>query len=199
MDLSKLKGVLPDNVINELDIVVNKFGVNTPLRMAHFLSQCSHESGGFKFSSENLNYSSKGLMTVFPKYFNTTSLAESYARKPEMIASRVYGGRMGNGSESTKDGYKFRGRGYIQLTGKDNYSRFDSFVDDDILSNPDLVASKYPLSSAAWFFMTNKINEVADSGSSDDVIKNVTKKVNGGLIGIDDRIKKFKEFHKLLS
>jgi putative chitinase len=126
-------------------------------------------------------------------------LADSYARQPEKIASRVYGGRMGNGDEASKEGYKYRGRGYIQLTGKDNYSKFAQTVNDDILNNPDLVASKYPLLSAAWFWNTRLLNQLADEGSSDDVVTKITKKVNGGVIGLDDRIKHFKNYFLLLA
>jgi putative chitinase len=158
----KLKNIVPDIVLGQIPSVVQKFEINTILRLSHFLSQCAHESGGFKYSVENLNYSSKGLLTTFPKYFNQPSLAETYARKPKKIASRVYGGRMGNGDESTEDGWKYRGRGYIQLTGKSNYLKFDKFIDDDITNNPDLVATKYPLMSAAWFFGTNDQVEVAE-------------------------------------
>ncbi|WP_292926465.1 glycoside hydrolase family 19 protein [Nitrosomonas sp.] len=126
-------------------------------------------------------------------------MADSYARQPEKIASRVYGGRMGNGDEASKEGYKYRGRGYIQLTGKDNYSKFAQTVSDDILNNPDLVASKYPLLSAAWFWNTRLLNQLADEGSSDDVVTKITKKVNGGVIGLDDRIKHFKNYFPLLA
>ena len=146
--LDKLKGHIPDAVLAQIPDTAAKFNITNPLRLAHFLAQCGHESGGWRATSENLNYSSKGLMGIFGKYFPTLALAEQYARKPEAIASRVYGGRMGNGAEATKEGFKFRGRGYIQLTGKDNYKAFDGFVSEDILSNPDLVATKYPLMSA---------------------------------------------------
>ena len=116
MDLNKLKGHVPDTVISQIPDVMAKFQINTPLRLSHFLAQCGHESGGFKFVNENLNYGAKGLLTTFKKYFPTEALAEQYQRNPEKIASRVYGGRMGNGGEETKEGFKFRGRGYIQLT-----------------------------------------------------------------------------------
>ena len=125
--LAALKGHIPDSVVSQIPDTAAKFNITTPLRLSHFLAQCGHESGGFKALVENLNYGSKGLLGTFPKYFNLTT-ATQYERKPEMIASKVYGGRMGNGPESTKDGYKFRGRGYIQLTGKDNYTAFDKFV-----------------------------------------------------------------------
>jgi putative chitinase len=137
-------------------------------------------------------------MGIFKKYFPTLALAEQYARKPIAIASRVYGGRMGNGAEPTQDGYKFRGRGYIQLTGKDNYSSFDKFVPEDILANPDLVATKYPLMSAAWFFNKNGLWVICDKGADQGTVTGVTKRVNGGTIGLPDRIKHFVEYYNLL-
>jgi putative chitinase len=198
MNTDKLKGHIPDTVIAQIPDVAAKFGINTPLRLAHFLAQCGHESGGFKLVNENLNYSADGLKKIFPKYFAQAGLAESYARQPEKIASRVYGGRMGNGDEASKEGFKFRGRGYIQLTGKSNYTEFDKFVDDDILGNPDLVATKYPLLSAAWFFHKNGLNAISDKGADDATVTSVTKRVNGGTIGLPDRIKHFKEYYSLL-
>jgi putative chitinase len=137
-------------------------------------------------------------MGIFKKYFPTLALAEQYARKPEAIASRVYGGRMGNGAEATKEGFKFRGRGYIQLTGKDNYSAFDKFVPEEILANPDLVAIKYPLMSAAWFFNKNGLWSICDKGADQGTVTAVTKRVNGGTIGLPDRIKHFNEYYNLL-
>jgi putative chitinase len=197
MEINKLKGHIPDLVLTQIPMVVQKFGMDTPLELSHFLAQCAHESGNFKAVTENLNYSADGLKKIFPKYFSGT-LNEQYARNPEKIASRVYGGRMGNGDETTKDGWKYRGRGYIQLTGKANYQEFDKFVDDDITNNPDLVATKYPLLSAAWFFHKNKLNEISAKGDTDAVVTSVTKRVNGGTIGIIDRIKHFKHFYGLL-
>jgi len=199
MNLDKLKGHIPDTVIAQIPGVMEKFQINTPLRLAHFLSQCGHESGGFKAVNENLNYGAKGLMTTFKKYFPTEDIAKQYERKPELIAAKVYGGRMGNGPEATKEGWKFKGRGYIQLTGKDNYKAFDAVVTESILENPDLVATKYPLLSAAWYWNSRKINATADLGASDDTVTKVTKLVNGGTIGLEDRKKHFKEYHALLS
>jgi putative chitinase len=195
--LAALKGHVPDSVISMIPDTAVKFGITNPLRLSHFLAQCGHESGGFKAVNENLNYGAKGLLGTFPKYFNAATAAQ-YERKPEMIASKVYGGRMGNGPEATKDGYKFRGRGYIQLTGKDNYTSFDKFVDEDILGNPDLVATKYPLMSAAWFFNKNGLWSICDKGADDATVTAVTKRVNGGTIGLADRIKHFKEYYNLL-
>jgi putative chitinase len=195
--LDKLKGHIPDSVIAAIPDTAAKFNITNTLRLAHFLAQAGHESGQFKATSENLNYSSKGLLGIFPRYF-TPAQAEQYARKPEMIASRVYGGRMGNGAEATKDGYKFRGRGYIQLTGKDNYTQFDRTVPEDILANPDLVSTKYALMSAAWFFDKNKLWSICDKGADQATVTAVTKRVNGGTIGLPDRIKHFNEYYNLL-
>ena len=199
LKLEKLKGHVPDAVIAMIPDTAQKFQINTPLRLAHFLAQCGHESGGFKATQENLNYSAKGLRGIFGRYFPTDALAEQYQRKPEMIASRVYGGRMGNGAEPTKEGYKFRGRGYIQLTGKDNYTAFGKAINEDVISNPDLVSSKYALLSAAWFFSKNGLHRMADEGSSDAVVTKITRRVNGGTIGLADRIKHFKEYYSLLA
>ena len=197
--LDKLKGHIPDAVLAQIPDTAAKFNITNPLRLAHFLAQCGHESGGWRATSENLNYSSKGLMGIFKKYFPTLALAEQYARKPIAIASRVYGSRMGNGPEPTQEGYKFRGRGYIQLTGKDNYSAFDKFVSEDILANPDLVATKYPLMSAAWFFNKNGLWAICDKGADQGTVTAVTKRVNGGTIGLPDRIKHFNEYYNLLN
>ena len=196
--LDKLKGHIPDTVLAQIPDTAAKFNITNPLRLAHFLAQCGHESGGWKATSENLNYSSKGLMGIFGKYFPTLALAEQYARKPEAIASKVYGGRMGNGPEATKEGFKFRGRGYIQLTGKDNYKAFDAFVPEEIINNPDLVATKYPLMSAAWFFNKNGLWTICDKGADQGTVTAVTKRVNGGTIGLPDRIKHFNEYYNLL-
>lgn len=196
--LDKLKGHIPDAVIAAIPDTAARFGITTNLRLAHFLAQCGHESGGFRATQENLNYSAKGLRGIFKKYFPTDALAAAYQRNPQKIANRVYGGRMGNGPEASGEGYKFRGRGYIQLTGKENYTAFDKTVPEDILANPDLVASKYALASAAFFFNKNNLWRICDQGYTDQVVTSVTKRVNGGTIGLPDRIKHFKEYYKLL-
>ena len=198
MDINKLKGHIPDAVIAQLPDTMKKFELNTSLRLAHFLAQAGHESGGFKAVNENLNYGAKGLLGIFKKYFPTEAKAVLYERKPEKIANLVYGGRMGNGPEATGDGYKFRGRGYIQLTGRDNYTAFSKAINEDLTANPDLVATKYPLLSAAWFFHKNGLHKIADGGATDAVVTSVTKRVNGGTIGLADRIKHFKEYYELL-
>ena len=198
MTLDKLKGHIPDSVLAQIPDTAAKFELNTPWRLAHFLAQAGHESGGFKAVNENLNYGAKGLLGIFKKYFPTEQKALLYERKPEKIANLVYGGRMGNGPEISGEGYKFRGRGYIQLTGKDNYTAFDAVVTENIIETPDLVATKYPLMSAAWFFHKNGLHKIADEGATDEVVTKVTKRVNGGTIGLPDRIKHFKEYYNLL-
>lgn len=197
--LDNLKGHIPQAVIDQIPDTASKFGITNTLRLAHFLAQCGHESGGFKAVRENLNYSAKGLLGIFRKYFTNVNLAQQYERKPEKIANRVYASRMGNGNEASGDGFAFRGRGYIQLTGKDNYSLFDATVPENILQNPDLVATKYPLASAAFFFKRNNLWAICDRGASVADVTAVTKRVNGGTIGLPDRIKHFNEYYKLLS
>jgi putative chitinase len=198
LKLDKLKGHVPDAVIAQIPDCIAKFQINTPLRLAHFLAQCAHESAGFKATQENLNYSADGLNKIFGKYFKTVNAA-NYARQPEKIASRVYANRMGNGDEASKEGYKYRGRGYIQLTGKTNYSEFDKSIDEDVVANPDLVASKYALLSAAWYWNSRALNNSADKGANDAAVTELTKKVNGGTIGLADRIKHFKEYYSALA
>ena len=198
LKLDKLKGHVPQNVIDEIGLIADKFGIITNLRLVHFLAQCSHESGNFKAVSENLNYSKDGLMKIFGGYF-PSNLAESYAFQPEKIASRVYGSRMGNGDETSKEGWKYRGAGYIQLTGKDNYRKFGEFIGVDLVSNPELVATKYPLTSAAYFFNSNNLWIICDEGSTDDIVTKVTRRVNGGTNGLAHRLQEFKKFISLLS
>jgi len=196
MDLKKLETKLPRTVIDQIPSVIEKFKIDTPLRLAHFLAQCAHESGDFKATIESLNYSAKGLLATFPKYF-TAETAALYERKPEKIANIVYANRMGN--DNVADGWKYKGRGFIQLTGKSGYAAFDKIVPEDILANPDLVASKYPLLSAAWFWNSRDLNSIADRGATDLTVTQITKKVNGGTIGLPDRIAKFKLFNSLIS
>ena len=188
IDLTPLSGIIPDAVIEQItDDFEANYNCNTAIRLTHFLAQCAHESEGFKVSSENLYYNAQGLMTVFPSLFPTKDLATEYAMQPEKIANRVYANRMGNGDENSGDGYIYRGRGYIELTGKDNYTAFGQTVSDDIVDNPDLVASTYPLASAGFFFNSNNIWTQCDLGSGIDAVTAVTKRVNGGVNGIADR------------
>lgn len=196
LKIEKLKGLVPDSVILQIPSTASKFNITNNLRLAHFLSQCAHESGNFKDVSENLNYSADGLKKIFGKYFPGD--ATSYARNPEKIASKVYANRMGNGDESSKEGFKFRGRGYLQCTGKSNYKSLSEEFGVDFISNPDLVATNYPLSSAGWFFTKNKLWTICDLGSTDDVVMKLTKRINGGDNGYDDRLTRFKNIWNLL-
>jgi putative chitinase len=198
LNIGRLKGHIPDVVLSQIDETARKFKITTNLRLAHFLSQCSHESGNFTITTENLYYSADGLKKVFGKYF-PNNLSESYAKQPEKIASRVYGNRMGNGDELTKDGWKYRGRGFVQMTGKSNYEFFSNFIGEDCVSNPDLVSTKYPLASAAYFFNANGLWSICDKGSDDKTVGLVTKRVNGGTNGLDERLENFKKYYNLLT
>jgi putative chitinase len=197
MITTKLILKLPLSVTGELDDVIKKYNINSPLRLAHFLSQVAHESNNFKVIRENLNYSAEGLLKVFPKYFSKDTAMFS-VRKPEIIANIVYSNRMGNGDRSSGDGYKFRGRGFIQLTGKINYESYGKYINVNLIDNPDLVATKYPLSSAGWFFQKKGLWSICDEGDNIDTIKKVTYRVNGGYNGLQDRIEKFNIFNTLL-
>jgi putative chitinase len=198
IDLDKLIGEIPDEVIEELPLVIHKYSINTILRLSHFLGQCSHESGYFKRTVENLNYSAEGLLKTFSKYFNNSNVRK-YARNPEKIASYVYGDRMGNGPEKTGDGYKFRGRGYLQCTGKETYRKLSDDIGEDFINYPELVATKYPLVSAAWFFNRRNLIVKSDKGSNNAVISEITLVINGGVNGLSERIKEFNKFFKILN
>lgn len=166
----------------------------TPVRAAHFFAQTAHESGNFKAFSENLNYSADGLQKIFGKYFDAASAAKA-ARNPEKIANRVYANRMGNGNEASGDGWKYRGRGALQLTGKDNYKAFADYLKKpEIMDNPDLVATEYSFESAIFFFEKNKLWAICDQGINDAAITALTKRINGGTHGLDDRKEKTKKF-----
>lgn len=170
----------------------------TPVRAAHFFAQTSHETGEFKLFSENLNYSVQGLQTIFGKYF-PGNLGESYARNPEKIANRVYASRMGNGDEKSGDGWKYRGRGALQLTGKDNYKAFAQYLGKpEILTNPDLVATEYAFESAMFFFDKNKLWSICDQGINDKTILALTKRINGGTHGLADRNEKTKKYYEFV-
>jgi putative chitinase len=168
----------------------------SPHRAAHFFAQTAHESGNFKAFSENLNYSAKGLRSIFGKYFPTDALARAYERKPEKIANRVYANRMGNGDEASGEGWKYRGRGPLQLTGKNNYRAFGKYIgrEQEILDNPDLVATELGFESALWFFDANKLWGICDQGVNDAAILQLTKRINGGTHGLDDRKLKTKKY-----
>lgn len=190
IDIKKFKSIFPncknaEELCNLMDNLLSNNGIDTKERINSFLAQCGHESGGFTRFVENLNYSAKGLRATFPKYFPDDAIATAYERKPEKIANRVYANRMNNSNESSGDGWKFRGRGPIQLTGKANYEMFSKDTGIDLLQNPDLVLSDNTilLKTAIWFWNKNKLNDFADKKD----IKGMTKKINGGFIGLEER------------
>jgi len=193
----KLKGIVPQALIDQMPA----HGIDTPLRAAHFLAQVAHESGGFKFKSENLNYSKESLVKVFPKYFTAAS-AEAYHRQPEKIANRVYANRMGNGDEKSGDGWKYKGRGYIQLTGKNNYKQFSEDIkNNEVYDNPDIVADdEFAGLSAIWFWNKNGLNKIADTDNlrDDKTLIKLTTRVNGGTHGLADRLERFNNYKKIL-
>lgn len=194
LNLAGLTGQLPASVIAQIPETALKFGITTNLRLAHFLAQCALESVEFKATVENLNYSASRLLQVFPKYFKGIDPAP-YAKNPVKIANRVYASRMGNGNEASAEGYKFRGRGYIQLTGKTNYTSFTKFIGEDCVANPDLVATTYPLASAGFFFNSNNIWAICDRGADDATVKAVSTRVNGNPPhAVPERTKYFKKF-----
>jgi len=169
----------------------------TPVRAAHFFAQTSHETGEFKLFTENLNYSSKGLVTTFGKYFINEATAKLFERNPEKIANRVYAGRMGNGISTSGDGWKFRGRGALQLTGKENYKAFSDYLGKpEIMTNPDLVATTYSFESAMFFFEKNKLWSICDQGVNDAAITSISKRINGGTHGLEDRLNKTKKYYQ---
>lgn len=174
-----------EQYLGDLEEALPKYGIaDSKLRLAHFFSQVLHESGCMRYDMENLNYSARALQAVFGKYFRTQAEAAAYARQPEKIANRVYAKRMGNGSESSGDSWKYRGRGLIQLTGKANYTAFAEWIGDaGVLADPDLVASDYAVHSAVFFWDKNHLNRIADQ---DDVVR-LTKRINGGLNGLAHR------------
>ena len=163
------------------------YDINTPRRVAAFVAQCAHESGGFRFLTENLNYRAESLVKTWPKYFNAGN-AGSYARNPQRIANRAYANRMGNGDEASGDGWRFCGRGLIQLTGRSNYQAFADSIETDINDIPDYLATfEGAVQSACWFWETNNLNKWADLGD----ILTLTKRINGGTLGLDDRMKHY--------
>ena len=177
-----------DQWYEALSAILPEYGINTPERVAAFIAQCAHESGGFKFLKENLNYKAESLLKVFPKYFKTLDEARAYEKKPEKIANRIYGNRMGNGDESSGDGFRYCGRGLIQLTGKENYSWFAASLEIPVEEASEYLETfEGAVQSACWFWEENKLNQWADKKD----ILTLTKRINGGTIGLDDRIKHF--------
>ena len=190
--LEQLQQILPNNPYVEqwheaLTNLLPDYEINTPHRIAAFIAQCSHESGGFTALKENLNYRAETLRKVFPKYF-TDSSAQQFAGQQEAIANRVYANRMGNGPEESGDGYRYCGRGLIQLTGKDNYQNFADSLEMNIEEVPDYLGTfEGALQSACWFWENNNLNQLADSGD----FVTMTKRINGGTIGLEDRIARY--------
>jgi putative chitinase len=198
MQLTKeqLKQLLPKNPYidqwhNALSQLLPDYGIDTPQRIAAFIAQCAHESGNFMFLKENLNYRAPTLRKLFAKYFPTDELANEYANKPnkqEAIANRIYANRMGNGDEASGDGFRFCGRGLIQLTGRENYSWFAASIGVSVEEAAEYLQTfEGAAQSACWFWETNNLNKWADTGD----IKELTRRINGGYIGLDDRIKHY--------
>lgn len=196
MNLDKLKNIVPQNVLDQLPSVISKYSIDNIFKLSHFISQCQHESNNFTATSENLNYSKEGLLKTFSKYF-TADLATACARKPEHIANIVYANRMGNGSVASGDGYRYRGRGAIMLTGKYSYEKYGKSIGVDLITSPGLVSSEYFLDVAGWYFTEKKIWNVCIDDSRKSII-NVTKLINGGTIGLEDRILKFNKIYNAL-
>ena len=193
VSLEGLRGLIPDAVLFDLPQYSD---LSNRFRIAHFLAQTGHESGGFRTVEENLSYSAGRLLTIFPKYFPDLETANEYAYRPKSIADRVYAGRLGNGVQSTGDGYRFRGRGFIQLTGRANYQSFADWIGVDVVTYPEYVASDYAVASAVFFFTRRKIWTIADLGEGQSTIDAVSKMVNGGYIGLADRAARLKEILK---
>lgn len=190
---SQLQELLPGNPYidywySALERCLPDYDINTPQRVAAFIAQCAHESGGFKFLKENLNYRAESLMRVWPRYFPNLDIAKQYAHNQEKIANRAYASRMGNGDEASGDGWKFCGRGLIQLTGRSNYQAFADSIETDIEDIPAYLATfEGAVQSACWFWENNNLNRWADQGD----ILNLTKKINGGTLGLADRQKHY--------
>lgn len=201
--------VVPATVLAELPNVASKFGIDTTLKLTHFLSQCAHESGEFKTVQENLYYSDFNRIAQIFRHdvdlnhdrvieANELENAKKYAKNPKALANFVYANQNGNGNEASGDGYNYHGRGFIQLTGRENYQKFSTFIGEDCVANPDLVATKYPLASAAFFFTSNHIWAICDHGSDIKTITEVTKIINGGTIGLPERTAEFNKFYNIL-
>jgi putative chitinase len=197
IELQKKIGVTADGAFGPgtLKAAASYFKLNNN-RAAHFFAQCAHESGNFKAFSENLNYGAKGLRGIFGKYFPTDALAKAYERQPAKIANRVYANRMGNGDEASGEGFAYKGRGPLQLTGKNNYRAFGRYIgrEQEILDNPDLVSTELGFESALWFFDANKLWSICDQGINDAAILQLTKRINGGTHGLEDRKAKTKKY-----
>lgn len=195
LNTQKLIGHIPDKVLSKISNIKE---ITNDLRLAHFISQCQHESMGFTRVFENLNYSAQGLQNTFPKRF-TYQESVKYAHDQQAIANRAYANRIGNGDEKSGDGWKYRGKGYIQLTGASNHDLFSKYIGVDCCENPDLVATDYPLESAAWFFTVNNIWSLCDKGHEIQNVSEVTRKINPAKAGFSDRLMKFNKIYGLLT
>ena len=190
---------IPLRILSELELSSKQYGLNTPQRIAHFVSQARHESQGFTRLVENLNYSAEGLLNVFPKYFADLLTAKAYERQPEKIANRVYANRNGNGDETSADGWKSRGRGIFMLTGRYNYNACGIYFGEDFINNPNLLQTEeWAVKTALWYWVKNGLNDIADMGITDDVVKKITLKINGGYKHLSERIELFKTNYALM-
>lgn len=200
-EYQKSKGLNPTGKIDKptLNAIKSDLKINSDEELAHFMGQCHHETGGFTSGSENLNYSSSGLLNTFKKYFRSKEQADQYERKPVQIASRVYANRMGNSDEASQQGWLYRGRGSVQLTGKENYTAFSKSVNDpEVVNNPELVAEKYFFASAKFFFDKNNLWSIAKKGIDDNIIEKISRRVNGGTHGLEDRIRQTKYYYDMI-
>jgi len=188
--LQEKAGIEPDGIFgkNTFKHCSKVLGIDKHSKAVHFWAQVGHETGNFKHFEENLNYSSDALLRVFGRYFKDREEANNYAREPEKIASKVYANRMGNGDEESMDGWKYRGRGALQLTGKNNYKSFSDYLGVDVIKNPNLVVDKYAFESAMFFFDSNNLWQICLGGLDEKTIKKLTKRINGGYNGIEHRI-----------
>lgn len=200
MNLSLLQGHIPDSILAELH-GLDIFEVNNELRMAHLLGQCKLESQNFTHFSENLNYTHpKRLIAVFPSIFKTIPVAQEYCNNPEKLGNEVYSNRLGNGDNDSGDGYNYRGRGAIGITGRANYQSLTDDSGIDFISNPDLLATDFRMFSAGWFFHKFGLNAIADKGATYDVCATVTRRVNGNaMLGLEQRAQYTEEFYKILT
>lgn len=194
LNTQKLTGYIPDKVLDKISIIKE---ITNDLRLAHFLSQCQHESQNFTRVFENLNYSAQGLQNTFPSRFSYAD-AVKYAHDQQAIANRAYANKIGNGDEKSGDGWKYKGSGYLQLTGRTNYDLFSKYIGVDCCANPDCVAIDYPLESAAWFFTVNNIWDKCDKGHELQNVSEVTKIINPGKSGFSNRLALFNKIYRLL-
>ena len=190
LSLQQLKQMVKNPYIDHwheaLDQLLPDYDINTPLRVAHFIAQCAHESGNFLFIKENLNYRAESLMKTWPRLFPTIEIARQYEKQPEKIANRAYGNRMGNGDEASGDGWRYCGRGLIQLTGRDNYTFFAGSLDISVEEAAEYLATfEGAAQSACWYWEQNNLNRFADAND----VKGLTRAINGGYLGLEDRIK----------